>query len=364
MGSSIAYQLASRGLKTLVLERFELNHANGSSHGETRIIRTVYSEDPRYVPLVRRAFECWKELKRKSGGNIIRMIGGLTVGPSNGTLLSGAMKSAKEYGLQCELLSSKEAMEKFGVFSFEEGLSALYEKDAGVLFPEESVAAHVSLAKDSGAEFRFTEPLSRWRSVEKGLELETEKDSYAADKVVFAAGAWTTSLLGGVIPLSRERQVPFWFGAADDVGFGVDRMPIFIVQERDGRLFYGIADVGHGVKVARHHGGDVVSPDEVNREVTESDKRPVVEFVRRSLPRLNTEPSSWTTCIYTNTVDGNFVIDFHPRDKRILVVSACSGHGFKFASVMGEIGADQVIDGRTRHDIACFNIARFAALTD
>lgn len=247
MGSSIAYQLASRGLKTAVLERFELNHTNGSSHGETRIIRTAYSEDPCYVPLARSAFECWKELKRRSGGNIIRLTGGLMVGPPEGTLLSGAIKSAREYGLQYELLSSKEAAERFGVFSFGGGLSVMYEKDAGILFPEEIVAAHVSLARDLGAEFRFSEPLTKWRLLEEGLELETEKDSYTADKAVFASGPWTSSLLGGVVPLSCERQVPFWFGAADAAGHGADRMPIFIVQERDGRFFYGIPDVGHGV---------------------------------------------------------------------------------------------------------------------
>jgi sarcosine oxidase len=141
-------------------------------------------------------------------------------------------------------------------------------------------------------------------------------------------------------------------------------MPVFIAQEPDGRLFYGIPDVGRGVKVARHHGGEPISPDEVKREVTKSDKRPVVELVRRSLPKLNAEPSSWTNCIYTNTPDGDFIIDFHPLDKRVLVVSACSGHGFKFASVIGEIGADLITKGMTRHDISRFSIGRFAAQSD
>jgi sarcosine oxidase len=361
MGSAAAYQLASRGLRTLVVERFDLNHTHGSSHGKTRIIRTAYSENPRYVPLVRRALSAWMELQKESGKRIYRMTGGLLVGRREGALVAGALRSARQFRLQHELLSSAQVMDRFGVFRFDENVSAVYERNAGVLFPEEIIESYVTLARNTGAEFRFREPLIRWKSRKDGIELRTEKDSFSADRVVLAMGGWSASFLKRVVTLTCERQVPFWFDAGGNAAFGADRMPVFIVENESGRTFYGIPDVGHGVKVAMHHGGEEVDgPDSVDRRVVKSDKQPVQDFVRRVMPRLSRDPLDWTTCVYTNTADGNFVVDFHPRDSRTIVVSACSGHGFKFASVIGEIAADLATDGRTEHDISLFAIQRFS----
>jgi sarcosine oxidase len=275
MGSSASYHLASRGMRTLTLEQFDLGHTRGSSHGETRIIRTAYSEDPRYVPLVQRAFELWRRLQKKSGRKILRMTGGLMIGPAQGTLVSGALKSAREHGLGHEILSSRDAMRRFGIFDLVEAQSAVYEEEAGILFPENCVEAHVSLAKQAGCEFRFREACTGWKSTREGVELETAGGSYLADRVVISAGSWTAPFLDDLIPLSCERQVPFWFSPRENGRFGADAAPVFIIEELDGRIFYGIPDVGHGVKVARHHGGEFVSPGRINSRVTELDARPV-----------------------------------------------------------------------------------------
>ena len=309
MGSSISYHLASKGLRILTLEQFDLGHANGSSHGKTRIIRTAYSEDPRYVPLVQRAFELWRDLQKESDMEILRMTGGLMVGPARGTLVPGVLRSAREHQLRHEFLSPYEVTERFGVLNLDEAQSAVYEEGAGILYPENCIGVHVALAKRAGVEFRFREACTKWESTNDGVELQTTNDSYLADSVVIATGAWMSQFFDGSIALSCERQIPFWFESGEDDRFGADQMPVFIVEELDGRLFYGIPDVGHGVKVARHHGGEVTSPGQINRVVSEFDRRPVRTFVRRRLPRLNPEPVSSSTCIYTNTPDGNFVVD-------------------------------------------------------
>lgn len=343
----------------MVLERFALNHELGSSHGRTRIIRLAYFEDPRYVPLLQRAYDSWRELSAKSGRKVISRTGGLMIGPEGGTFVSGVLRSAREYSLPHRLLDGSEATAEFGAFRLGEEHSAVFDESAGILFPEECISAYVDLARAHDCEFRFSEPVNRWSKTEGGIEVETEKGRYAADWLVFSAGAWTGPLLGEIVPLTIERQVSFWFGPRGNPVFSARRMPIFIMEETPGHHFYGIPDVGDGVKVARNHEGDFVDPDNVGRDVTDRDLSPVRGFVGRRLPKLNPNPLSSTTCLYSNTPDFNFVIDFHPDDESVLVVSVCSGHGFKFSSVVGEVAADLLLDGRTPHDISFLNIGRF-----
>lgn len=360
MGSSISYNLATRGLKVLALDRFGLNHEYGSSHGKTRIIRLAYYEDPRYVPLLRRAFASWDELARKSGARIIRRTGGLMVGREDGPLVTGVLRSAKAHSLPHRLLNWREAREVFGALRLEEGYSAVSERNAGILFPEQCISSYVSLARESGVTFGFSERVMSWRRTTGTIEVETEKEQYATDRLVFAAGAWTGQLLTGLIPLTCERQVQFWFEPPKDGAFSAEKMPIFMMEEDGERYFYGIPDVGHGVKVARSHGGAMVDPDSVERSVTGADLAPVKDFIVKRLPHLNPSPIASVACIYTNTPDFDFAIDFHPEDRRVLVVSACSGHGFKFSSVLGEVAADLLLNGRSEFDVSFLNIGRFS----
>jgi len=360
MGSSASYSLASKGMKVLTLERFSLNHQFGSSHGGTRIIRLAYAEDPRYVPLLRRAFSGWEELQTKSGRSLMKMTGGLMIGRSEGDLVRGVLSSAKGYALPHRLLSGSEVNEEFLAFRIGEDFSAVHEQSAGILFPEECVGAFVDAASQAGCEFRFSERVSGWTRTTDGIVVSTDKDQYLADRLVVCAGAWTGALIQGLIPLVCERQVPLWFDSKRDPRFGAGRMPIFVSEEGPGRLFYGIPDVGHGVKVAVHHRGTIVKPDSVQREVTERDVSPVGEFISSRMPGLDPNPIASTTCLYTNTPDSNFVVDFHPDDGRVVIVSACSGHGFKFAGVIGEIAADLLTAGKTQCDVSFLGIGRFA----
>ncbi|MDV3293678.1 MAG: N-methyl-L-tryptophan oxidase, partial [Nitrososphaerales archaeon] len=333
MGSAVTYNLASRGLKVLALDRFRLNHEFGSSHGKTRIIRLAYYEDPRYVPLLKRAFASWDELAKKSGARVIKRTGGLMIGRRDGPLVAGVLRSAREHTLPHKFLACRDVEAIFGELRLDEDYSAVYEENAGILFPEQCISSYVALARDSGVTFGFLEQLLGWRRTAESIEIETTKGRYTAEKLVLAAGPWTAQLLPGLIPLTCERQVPFWFESPGDGAFSAEKMPIFMMEEDTNHYFYAIPDVGHGVKVARTHGGSQVSPDQIVRKVTDADLSPVRDFIKRRLPRVNPTPIGSTTCIYTNTPDSHFVVDFHPDDRRVLVVSACSGHGFKFSSV-------------------------------
>jgi len=345
MGASVSYNLAKRGLRVLNLERFAVNHKLGSSHGKTRIIRLAYYEDPRYVPLLRRAYESWREAESRSGKRLLQVTGGLMIGLSDGELIQGVLRSARAHGVPHEVLSSSEAEEEFPAFTLGGEYTAVHEPSAGILYAEECVRAYVGLGSEAGCEFRFSEKVHGWKAGAEGIEVETTSGTHVASRIVLCAGAWNGQLLRGVVPLRCERQVPFWFSSAGQDIFSPPKMPVFIMEEEAGAFYYGTPDVGDGVKVARTHGGEISDPDRVRREVSDGDVAPVRGFVGRRLVKLDGPPIASTTCIYSNTPDLNFAVGLHPADPRAVVVSACSGHGFKFASVLGWWGPTWPLTG-------------------
>jgi len=360
MGAAASYNLVKRGLRVLNLERFGVNHKFGSSHGKTRIIRLAYYEDMRYVPLLRRAYEGWREVESKSGKKLLQITGGLMVGRASGELVTGVLRSAKAHGLPHEVLSASEAEKRFGAFTLGEEYSAVYEPNAGILSAEECVRAFVGLGSQAGCEFRFSEQVKGWRGGNEGVQVETSSGTQVAAKLIFCAGAWNGQLLQGLVPLQCERQVPLWFSSGGMDIFSPPKMPVFIMEEEKGVYYYGTPDVGHGVKVARTHGGEISEPDKVRRDVSEGDVAPVREFISRRLKKLDGAPIASTTCIYSNTPDLNFAVGIHPADRRVVVVSACSGHGFKFASVLGEVAADLATEEKLGFDLSFLSPDRFA----
>jgi sarcosine oxidase len=358
MGASVSYNLAKKGLNVLTIERFGVNHQNGSSHGKSRIIRLAYYEDPRYVPLLKRAFDSWREIESKAGKKLLHKTGGLMMGRPDGELVTGVLLSAKTHALNHQVLSAKEAGEKFEAFNLRDDFEAIYEESAGVLSAEECVRALVGLGSEAGCEFRFSEQVTSWKGGIEGMEVETKGGTHRATKLVFCSGAWTGKLLGGLLPLQVERQVPLWFSPSGHDWFDSSKMPVFISEEEKGVFYYGTPDFGDGVKVARTHGGEETDPDKVNRNVTAEDVAPVEKFASERLRGLGPLASS-VTCLYTNTPDYNFVIGAHPDDPRATIASACSGHGFKFGSVLGEVVADMVTEGKTHFDIGFLKPDRF-----
>ena len=356
MGSAAAFHLARRGKIVLGLDRFTPPHTFGSSHGETRIIREAYFEHPTYVPIIQRAYDLWADLERESKQSLFLQTGGLMIGPVDGIVFGGAKRSAELHRLDHEVLSASEVRRQFPGLEPAEDMMAVHEPRAGILFPQACIESHLALGRRSGASLQFDEPVVRWRAEGDGVRVFTSKGEYKAGRLLLTAGAWIRSLLPDLnFPFTVERQILFWFEPCGDANlFKPERCPIHLWEYAPGRFFYGFPDLGTGVKVARHHQGHLTNPDNVQRAVAPEEVETMRVIVRRFLPQAEGPLRASTVCLYTNTPDGHFFIDSHPEYPQVLVASPCSGHGFKFSSVIGEILSDMIIQGRSRFDLSLF----------
>lgn len=356
MGSAAAYHLTRRGRRVVAFDRHRPPHGFGSSHGETRIIREAYFEHPLYVPLVRRAYELWQELESESGRRLLHITGGLMVGRPDGVLVQGALRSVEEHRLPHERLTADEVRSRFPALQPSDDLSAVWEPRAGVLFPEPCVEAHLELAASRGATFRLEEPVRAWHLDGDGVRVETDQNAYLADRLLITAGAWVRSLLPGLdLPMTVERQVLYWFAPRERRELhSPSACPIHLWEAPKGHFFYGFPDFGDGVKLALHHEGERTDPDRVRREVARDEVAHLRERLHRFVPAAEGELLRTAVCLYTNTPDENFWIDRHPAHPQVWIASPCSGHGFKFASAIGEILADELTERRVRFDLTPF----------
>jgi sarcosine oxidase len=363
MGSAAAYQLASRGARVLGMEAFGRAHELGSSGGLTRIIRLAYFEHPAYVPMLKAAWELWPRIQAEADlGQLIEVTGGVYVGRRGSDVLDGALKSAEAHGLAHEVLTADESRAHFPALELDDDMQALHEPLAGILFPERCITAHTVLAERYGAELHFEEPVSGWTSDAEGVTVTTSAGTYEAGKLVVAAGAWLPKLAPELnLPLRVERNALFWYEprARPEI-FEPDQLPVWILELDEDYAFYGFPSLpGQGVKVARHHGGQTVDPDSIDRAATDQDEQPVRDYMARYMPLANGQRLDSRVCMYTNTPDFNFILDFHPENERVVIASPCSGHGFKFSNIIGSIVADLALAGRTNFDIDFLSIDRF-----
>jgi sarcosine oxidase len=361
MGSASAFELARRGRRVLGLEQFALGHDQGSSHGHTRIIRTAYYEHPDYVPLVRRAFERWYDLEQRLGRHLLTECACLSVGAPDSELIEGVRLSAGQHRLPVEDLSATELRDRFPAFRFDGRYVGLLERSAGFLYVDECVRAHVDAARSAGATVHDNEPVRTWRATAAGVEVETDRARYRAAKLVLTAGPWAPRLLAGWgARLRVMRQVVLWFGPRAAAAFRRDVFPIYIADTPEGYI-YGLPMLdAHGVKIARHYGApELAGPSEVDRNATAADETTVRRFLREHLPGADGPCNRRSVCIYTLTPDRHFILDVHPEYATVAIAAGFSGHGFKFAPVVGEIMADLVETGRTTHPIGRFVLTRF-----
>ncbi|WP_328449213.1 N-methyl-L-tryptophan oxidase [Amycolatopsis sp. NBC_00438] len=363
MGSAAAYRLAQRGQRVLGLDQFAPVHNRGSSHGGSRITRQAYLEGPEYVPLLLRAHELWGGLERDSGRKLFTRCGGLMVGAAASRTITGSVASAAAFGIPHELLDAREIRRRFPTTSPAPDEVALYEPGAGLVSPEGSVAAHLQLAARCGAELHHEEKVFTWSTMAGGVRVGTSHNYYTADRLVLCPGAWAGELLRDLgVGFTVRRQVQFWFAPSGGVE-PFRRHPVYI-WEADGYTFYGFPAhnaAGDGVKVAFHSGGRPCTPDGLDRTVTEAEVHEIATVVKCHLPTLPGAFLRAVTCMYTDTADESFVLAPHPAEERVLLACGFSGHGFKFAPVVGEIVADLVVDGTTTHPIARFDPARLLA---
>jgi len=351
------------GWRVLGLEQFSPGHSLGSSHGDSRIIREIYFEHPLYVPLVRRAHDLWLELEERSGASLMTINGGLMIGPPDGLVVSGSLRSAAEHNLPYELLAPEATRERFPAFRLADDLVAVLDPRAGYLDPEACNKAHISVAREAGAEARFNEPVIAWTPDGAGVRVTTASGDYFADRLVIAGGAWSGELLRELgLPLTVERQSVFWLEPDGELeSYDSARFPIYAHEHKPGSICYGFPRLPRGVKASVMHGGETSQhPDRVRRTIEASEAEPLRAALQPVLPGLAKAAIRESgVCIFTNTPDHDFIIDFHPDYPQVLVSSACSGHGFKFASALGEVHADLLTTGNSRFDLSAFRIDRW-----
>ncbi len=360
MGSAAALELARRGLRVIGFDRFAPPHTFGSSHGHVRLIREAYYEGPIYVPLVRRAFERWRALDGETGGRLLTPAGVLMIGRPESAIVTGAAHSARTYGIPFEMLDAPELMARFPAFVIDAGHVALYEPGAALLHAELCIAFQLELASRHGAELRYHEPVEAWHANHDAIDIRTASGEYRVRQLVLCPGAWLPELSAGLaLPLTVERQVQFWWDPVQPDLFQAGRMPVAMVELGDGRLFYTMPDTGHGVKIGWHHTGQATNPTDIERSVSIEERTDIRALLDRHMPLARGAERAPAVCLYTSTPDAAFIIDRHPHDPRAWIISACSGHGFKFAPVVGEIMADLVTTGQSAFDLTPFALNRF-----
>jgi sarcosine oxidase len=360
MGSAALWRLAARGADVVGVERFEPGHDLGSGHGESRIIRTAYYEGPHYVPLLREAFPLWRQLEQESGIHLLTMTGGLMIGRQETSLVSGALTSAKAHGLAYERLSGGALRGRYPQFQPGDGEVAIYEPDAGALRPEMCIQTAARRAVELGARLHARFRVDDVRVEPGGVVAETEDGAYRAGHLVLCAGAWNGKLLPAIARwITVERMVLTWFRARDPELFAPERFPVFM-WERDGAQWYGLPTMdGQTVKVVRHRGGHPADPDTLDRKPHPEDLTPIERVVADTLPGLEPRVVRSQVCMYSRTPDEHFLIGSPRGMDRVTLLGGFSGHGFKFASILGDVAADLALSGSTTRPISSFDPDRF-----
>ncbi len=316
------------------------------------------------MPLLLRAYQLWRELEATTGAQLLTVTGGLMIGPQGSRTISGSLASAKAWGLDYELLDSGEIAHRWPTLSPGPGDVALYETNAGFVRPEATVAAQVALARHHGAELHFNEVVTGWGTTTAGVEVVTERDRYLAARLVLAPGAWAPQILARLgLPFTVERHVQFWLRPTVPIErFFPEVQPIYIWESSEGTQAYGFPALGggiDGVKAALFRAGAPAGPDDLRRIVDPEEAAPLLEFLGSRLPALGPKISAAVACMYTTTPDEHFVLGFAQGDERVVICSPCSGHGFKFVPVVGEVTSDLVTAGGTHLDISLFDPSRF-----
>jgi sarcosine oxidase len=359
MGSSALYHLAQRGVKALGVEQFSIGHDRGSSHGATRLIRRAYFEHPDYVPLVDRAYTLWGEVEKAASRKLLHRCGLMLAGQPDGAIIHGVRRAARDHDLDIEAVDHATWPGRFPAFSIDPDMEVLLEADAGFLEVENCVRAYVELARSRGATVLTGQRVRDWSADARGVSVSTDDEHFTARHLIFCGGAWTSSLLSSLqLPLTVRRKVVVWFAAGE--AFSHARgCPVFGF-ETDGGFYYGFPAIDElGVKVSDHMGGQTNSiADALDREVRAADEEPLRRFVERHAPRLGTAITKRSVCMYTMTPDEHFILDRHAEHANVFYACGFSGHGFKFAPVIGKVLADWVTDGRSQEPIKFLRAAR------
>ena len=368
MGSAACYYLAERNIKVLGLEQFDIPHENGSHAGQTRIIRKAYYEDPAYVPLLDRAYYNWKQIEDRSGSKLYYKTGLLYHGKPDHPVIKGSILSASLNNIELNDLSVLEAQNDFPQFKLPKGFISFMEPDAGFITPEKAVITYTSEAIKKGAVIRSKEKVMEWKKEPGGLKVITDQDIYFCKKFIITAGAWSDKIIPNLkAELSVTRQTLAWLKPITKEPFELGNFPCWMLAPEDkGGVYYGFPilpasqfDGPAGLKVAHHYPAGIADPDNVDRNISGRDIQEIRDIVSHFLPAAGNEIVAIKTCLYTNTKDENFIIDFLPDyEEEVIIACGFSGHGFKFVSVVGEILADLALEGKSGLSIDFLKLSR------
>ncbi|MFZ5971730.1 MAG: N-methyl-L-tryptophan oxidase [Bacteroidota bacterium] len=370
MGAATCYHLASRGARVLGLEQFSITHDQGSHAGQSRIIRKAYFEHPDYVPLLARAYDNWCALERETGTQVYYPTGLLYAGPPQGVLMKGVRESAQQYHIHIEEWTHQQCRDQYPAFAIPAHYHLLFEPDAGFLTPERAILLYTERAMHHGAEIHAQEGALSWGLEGQGVVVQTPKATYRARKLVLSSGAWTQQVLPALAGrLKVTRQVIAWVNPTKDKPVALGHFPCWLIDREDGAgMYYGFPQlpVGAfgapiGLKVALHYPGEATTPGAVNRTVGQEEEQALLQGFQQWLPGIYQSTHALKTCLYTNTPDENFVIDLVVgTEGRVAVAAGFSGHGFKFASAVGEVLADLALEGATVQPIGFLSMQRQA----
>ena len=361
MGSAAVYHLARRGLRVLGLEKHAIPHEMGSSHGYSRMIRYTLQEHPSYVPLVRRSYELWHEMEETAGEELMVTTGSIRAGAPDSPFFLNAQEACDLHSIPYEILTASEVNKRFPGYRFPEEISSVYQADGGFLLPERCIVTHVQAAERAGADVHSQETVLDWEVRGDGVQVRTDRDTYTAGRLVVTAGPWAANLVPELAAYAvPERQVMGWFQPKRPELYAADAFPVFGVFTEEGRYYGFPSHAVPGFKIGRaHHLLQKVDPDAIDREVHPEDEDILRQAVNRYFPLAAGKLLDGKTCMYTNTPDEHFMIGTLDGQPQVSVAAGFSGHGFKFASVIGEIMADLAQNGATEHDINLFRLDRF-----
>lgn len=370
MGSAACFHLARRGMRVLGVEQFDLPHEHGSHHGHSRMIRQSYYEHPDYVPLLQRAYQLWDELNESRGGHeeaVFHRTGGLYLGPRDGAIVPGALAAACEHGLKYQLLDGSEVEQRFPAFRVARDFVGFYEEDAGFIRPEKALRAHCDLASSHGAEIRTGEKILHWQENEASVTVRTTGGEVEAGHLVVTSGSWSGQMLLDLeVELSVTRQVLAWFDApqgrpAESLAPG--NFPCWFIETEPPFGHYGfpMTEFGQrGFKIALHRPGEEMEdPGEERPGASDEEISSLREVLQKWIPGADGPLLASCTCLYTNSADGHFLLGQYPGNGNVTVAAGFSGHGYKFAPVMGEVLADLACEGATPHSIEFLSPQRF-----
>jgi sarcosine oxidase len=354
MGAATCYALARRGMKVLGLEQFEIVHTRGSHSAHTRLIRQSYFEHEDYVPLLQEAHKLWKVLEAESGRKMYHEEGLLYCGEVTGDMLSGVRKSSLKHKIQLDDVSAAAWLKQL---NFHPEYAALWEPVAGYLDVEQAILGFVDMATKNGATIYQHQEVKGWNVEEDLVSVTTAADTYQADKLVITAGAWSTDLLQGIVPMSVTKQNVAWF-SPDDPDF---MLPCWCIDHPSGKgIYYGFPKDQFGFKIGHHHPGSSIEPEVLDSEVSDADINELRSVLEHLKPGTKFSLTNTSTCLYSMTQDGHFTLDIVPdTHERICFAAGFSGHGFKFAPVVGEVLADLSLKGATLRPIDFLKVARF-----